>query len=911
MKSGAFVGITILMLAASGGVAVGQVAQAELRGTVVDESGAVLPGVTLTATHVATGTTRVIVSSETGSYVMLALPIGVYTVTAELSGFATIAKENIRLAVGEAGIVNFSLPLATLEETVTVVHEAPIVDTKRSGLAGNIEQKQVENLPLNGRNWLDLVALVPGARGNPGNIQSGASGSDMAKYQVDGVDISNQCCGGSNTGYSQENIAEFQVLTNRFDAEHGRVNGAVINAVTKSGTNAFRGVGFGYFRNDEFGDAKNFFSDQVEPFKQKQLGVNSGGPLLRNKAFYFASYEYQNLSATARPNTGIPQFDTAVSADTKRHYTTARADIQLNNEHRVFARYSVYNWEQLNTGVDGRTTVLGGNSRPSKNNDLSLGHTWVVTSRLLNEVRIGFSAIDNRLEPNSRTVRLDFPSAVLGSATNSPQWWEEMNIQATNLISYTAPDWHGEHSMKAGFQFFRPNFWGAFPDPAYGSFTFAQDPTDFNNPATYPRPIRYTIPLGDTSYEIVNPTYGLFFQDNWTVNARLTLNLGIRYDLETGTTNSDIESPIQPGERPMDTDNVSPRFGFAYDVRGDGRSVIRGGGGRYYDKVMLNLTSNERRLILGQLINVTIINPDFNDPLGGRTYEDFRATAAPSDLTLLDTGYETPVNHQVSIGLAQQIGTRYGLQVDYIHTKGHNEPMTPRINYFEDPVTHLPLDPTIHGRPYPRYNNITLTTSQGKSRYDGLQIGFNGRGARLTVGASYTLSKTLDNHSGNRGGTPTNPFNIDDEYTYAGSDQRHRFVLNTVTTLPWNVQFSAIYFAGSPRPINVGTNRDPFRLGYSGRWLENPANCPCTGATIARNSERTNSDYKLDLRLSKSVTFARMSFQGVLDVFNVLNTRNMTNHVTNLFSQTYLQPSTSTNLFYQPRQIQLGFRISY
>jgi hypothetical protein len=320
---------------------------------------------------------------------------------------------------------------------------------------------------------------------------------------------------------------------------------------------------------------------------------------------------------------------------------------------------------------------------------------------------------------------------------------------------------------------------------------------------------------------------------------------------------------------------------------------------------MLNLTSNERRQILGQLINVTILNPSFTDPLGGRTYADFKATAAPGDLTLLDTGYKTPVNDQASIGLAQQIG-RYAFTVDFVHSKGYNEPLTPRINYFEDPATHLPLNPSVYGRPYPAYNNITLTTSQGRSRYDGLQMGLNGRlGTRLTFGGSYTLSKTLDNHNGNRGGMPNNYFNIDDDYTYSGSDQRHRFIVNAMTLLPYDVQFSAIYFAGSPRTINVVTNLDPFSLGYSGRWLD------ATGATLPRNSERTTSDYKLDLRLSKSVKLQRFSFQGVVDVFNVFNTHNLTGYVTNYFSRTYLQASTSTNLFYQPRQVQIGFRISY
>ena len=157
------------------------------------------------------------------------------------------------------------------------------------------------------------MALVPGARGNPGNIQAGAAGGDMAKYQVDGVDVSGQCCGGSNQSYSQENISEFQVITNRFDAEHGRVGGAVINAVTKSGTNALRATGFGFFRDDAF-DARNFYTGTVSPFHEEQMGLNGGGPILRDRMHFFGSYEYQQRAVTARTNTGIAQFDFDVTA---------------------------------------------------------------------------------------------------------------------------------------------------------------------------------------------------------------------------------------------------------------------------------------------------------------------------------------------------------------------------------------------------------------------------------------------------------------------------------------------------------------------------------------------------------------------------------------------------------------------
>jgi aryl-alcohol dehydrogenase-like predicted oxidoreductase len=242
-----------------------------------------------------------------------------------------------------------------------------------------------------------------------------------------------------------------------------------------------------------------------------------------------------------------------------------------------------------------------------------------------------------------------------------------------------------------------------------------------------------------------------------------------------------------------------------------------------------------------------------------------------------------------------------------------------------DPVTHLPRSPALYGRPYPAFTNITMTTSTGKSAYDGLQFGVNARTRRFTFGGTYTLSRTYDNHNGNRGGTPTNWFNLDDEYTYASSDQRNRFVVNAVTMLPYSVQASAILFVGSPRPINVASNLDPFGLGYTGRWLD------ATGRTVPRDSERTGCDAcfpvtingvttlesvsgwdrKLDLRFAKSVKVQHLTLQGMVDVFNALNINNATGYTANYFSRTYLQPSISTNLFYQPRQIQFGFRVSY
>src|SRR5215472_9290286 len=190
-----------------------QMGQAEIRGTVIDESSAALPGVTVTATQINTGAVRATVTSTTGVFVMPALPVGRYRIQLELAGFTTVVQEDLPLEVGQSAVLTFTMKVAAVQETITVASTSPLVATQKSELAGRVNADQVESLPLNGRNWLDLVALVPGARGNPGTIRAGFGGGDMAKYQVDGVDISGQCCGGANQGYSQENIQEFEVIT--------------------------------------------------------------------------------------------------------------------------------------------------------------------------------------------------------------------------------------------------------------------------------------------------------------------------------------------------------------------------------------------------------------------------------------------------------------------------------------------------------------------------------------------------------------------------------------------------------------------------------------------------------------------------------------------------------------------------
>jgi hypothetical protein len=896
-------GFVVVFVALCPPSAKAQLAQGELRGAAVDQSGAVLPGVSITAVHVETGTTRTTVTAENGSYLMPSMPLGTYKVTAELSGFAVVVREGFRLGVGETVTVNFTMKVAALNESVTVSGAAPLIDTKKSELTGHVDPEQVQQLPLNGRNWLDLVSMVPGARGNLGDIRAGASGSDAARYQMDGLSVTGQGTGGETQSYSQEVVGEVQVLTNRYDAEYGRVTGAVVNAVTKAGSNTIHGSDYYYLRDSSM-NAKNWLTGTVTPLHQVQPGLTLGGPIVKDKAFFFLGYEYQKADITNRPTTGIAAFDVNVDAPQGRHLANVRLDDQLNNSHRLFFRTDPFLENRTEETVGGRTTATAGDNYHAYNEDGLVGETWVVNDRLVNEVRAGVFYFYKQLHAIADIPRLSFPSAIIGPASNNPQWWKEQIYQINESLSYFRPSKHGDHRMKGGFQYQRSYYQGELPSASFGQYNFSKDPSNFFDPSTYPAPTQFSQSFGDFHYNYLDPAYGMYFQDDWSATSRFTLNLGIRYDLEPSVTNPGYEVPaVQSGTRSVPKTNVAPRLGFAYDVRGDGTTVVRGGIGRYYGNILLNIPMNEVRNRNNQ-ISLTVLNPIYGNPLQGGTLKQ-----SPPNLVIMSNDYNAPRQDQVSLGVAQQINARFAVQADYVHLSGAFLPMSTNINFFENAALGVPLNPTVAGRPFPQYGNITEYLTTGASRYDALQLGATQRrsaNGRFEVQGSYTLSWTKDSTDANRFGTVNNPFDIDDEYAVAANDQRHRLVGTATAFLPWDVNFSAILFVGSPRPLNIGTNLDPFGTG-AGRWLD------AQGDVLPKNGQReTYWVKKVDLRIVKNVRIVgRTNIQGMLDIFNVFNTANYGSYGTTSGTSTYLQPAFSSNLFYQPRMLQVGVRMTY
>ncbi len=316
--------------------------EATFTGSVTDSTGAVLPGVTITAVNEASGNTFTAVTDERGDF-RLPVRVGTYRITSELSGFTTVNR-TLQILIGQDVAVNVQMAPSTVQETVTVTGEAPLVDTTTSTVGANIDPRQVEALPLNGRNWMDLTLLAPGARRNEGGGMAQFR-QGYSQTNVDGQQLTINYHSQTDTeqpGFSRDAIAEFEVVANRFDATQGRSQGMVVNAVTKSGTNSFAGTLGGYFRHDKL-NAKDFITDRVLPYSNQQVSTTFGGPIRRDRVHFFGAYEYEREPKTYTFTSPYPSFNIDQEFPTKMHKVLGRLDYQFTPQTRLSGRFSYFN----------------------------------------------------------------------------------------------------------------------------------------------------------------------------------------------------------------------------------------------------------------------------------------------------------------------------------------------------------------------------------------------------------------------------------------------------------------------------------------------------------------------------------------------------------------------------------------
>ena len=811
--------------------------EATVSGTVTDDSQAVLPGVTITATEINTGRQQVAFSDERGTFRLPNLAPGRYRIQAELGGFGTVVVPDIELLVGQNATIPFVLGVAALEETVTVTGEAPLIDIVSSEVTGNINRRQMEELPLQGRNWQELSLLVKGVTANDiaGN-RPGVASDDQFQLNLDGQQIT-QRVAGSGFGQpkiSREAIAEFQIVTNLFDITQGRSTGMQVQAISRSGTNQLQGSFYGFFRSDRFNEADPV-AGIVLPFANQQVGGTLGGPIVRNKAHFFFSYEYEREPSTAflQP-TRLPNQEFQFETKDVDKNLLGRVDIQVTDRDSVTAR--VQRWD-----FDNPFDIASGTNHPSraqvsKNYASNVFGTWtrVVNDSVIMEFRGGYNGFSyqNDAIPEMNTLftpEFRFPGLIVGGPRNYPN----LTYQDTVSGRYDLHLHRDRHEMKFGAEFLRVKDTKEWSLNRRGTYQFASRPSTAQLEQWFPAdawddPAQWDLsgldPFlqrfdqnfhPDYLIDVPRPTLAIWFGDTWRMTDDLTVNYGVRWDADWGALNPPnvidttitIDNGLESGDFGYktgirDVNNVAPRVGFAYNVGGDNTLVIRGGTGLYYNSPVSNVTYSHQ--FYNRAIAASFLpdgQPGFVlDPTRGVTADDFLSGAVPTPIQagrIISPDFKMPYTWQSSIGFQRQLGPVMGIEADLTHWKWYNDTRTRDVNLFFDPTTGYNQDPRIVGRPNPAYNQINWFESTGTQDYLALSTAFTRRFRdRFQAGATYTLVlyQHDDGGIGYVSGTANNAFDpLDGEWARSTAFQRNTVRLHGTFELPYEVSVSLIY----------------------------------------------------------------------------------------------------------------------
>ena len=922
--------------------------EATLSGTVTDTTGGVLPGVTVTAVHEASGNTFEGVTDERGVF-QIPLRTGAYRITAQLQGFAVITRSGLELLVGQQAVVNLQLSPSTVQESVTVTGEAPLVTTTQSSQASNIDPRQLSELPVNGRNWLDLTMLAAGSRINTVSSDDLMPKASVGNSQlnVDGHQVTStiSATGFGQPHYSRDSIAEFEFVANRFDASQGRSAGVQVNAVTKSGTNTFTGSTAGYFRSDRW-NASDFIVKRVLPYSNQQFSTTFGGPIRKDRIHFFASYEYEREPSTQTYTTAYKSFNQDLTGTRTDPKAGGRVDFQFSSQVRLMVRGNV---SRLFTPYDPRYT--GGSSqapsssestaRPS--NEVYGALTQVLGSRAVNEIKVGyddffFQALPTALFAN-HPANASFPSWAVGrgaprmtfsgfaigqSHTNAPQ--RNGQVQYSFRDDYrTYFNFGGRHSTRLGGEWLHQ--WGPYfqctncmgtydggsnrPPANFESlFPNALDVSTWNLAPLSPLFRTYSVGISAAGFKQRTPKEiaAGWVQDDWTMTSRVTLNLGLRYDISKGQFAERVAIlPWVPAGRPIQKNRFGPRVGFAYTL--NDRTVIRGGTGKYFADVSDQVSSWTERYGGGE-INAQVANDgraDFaGNPWNGRpqpTYEEaLRIPGLRKSVSQIATpGLEVPYSYQSSIGLQRQFGTTMALQADYVVNNSRHELFQRNINLTYNPATGVNYVSTDATRAvYADWGVVNAYQSQGWSNFHALETAFTKRlSQRWQASGTYTLSVYND---GNTSPAPTLTLvqDLGQEYGPATTDQRHRAVFNGIWDAGYGFQLSGLYFYGSGQ-------RFATTYGGGDRTRLRP-----DGSIVPRNQFVGLPIHKVDARIQRRFGLGgRRGVDGILEVYNLFNHANYGSYTLAESNASYGQPIQNIGLAYQPRMVQLGFRVVF
>ncbi|HEX5731991.1 MAG TPA: TonB-dependent receptor [Blastocatellia bacterium] len=923
--------VCILILLA--GIALPTLAQqsvtsATLSGHVEDKEGAGIAGATVTATNLDRNQSWKMQSDDQGRFRFAILPVGAYRIEIEHAGFATFNKE-LNLSIGQALDLPVALAIGGITETASVtVGDTPLVETVRTQVAGTIAPREVSDLPLNGRNYLDLALLVPAvSRTNTGSNQrfaetSAVPGTGISiagqrnlynSFIVDGLSANDDAADLTGTFFSQEVIREFQVVTSGGIAEFGRASGGVVNIVTQSGTNDWHGRLYGFLRNQRF-DARNPLAPTKDLLTQAQYGASIGGPVISDRTFLFSNFEQTRRndsliitipSATVAAinnrldQTGFrgPRVETGlVPSGFDASNLFARIDHRLNGNNQFAARYSFYDIAALNSRtVGGLNSISRGTGLDNRDHAIALSNVTTLSSKSVNEARFQYTRSRLAAPVNDETgpaVNIS-GMASFGTATFSPL---ARDIDLYEVVDNITAE-RGNHSIKAGADFLYNRVDILFPGAIQGVYTF----TSLENflAGAYGS---FQQAFGAPSQFQSNPNIGLFVQDEWRAHTNLTINAGLRYDAQ-----------FLPDSINTDANNFAPRVGIAY-APGDHKTVIRASYGIYFDRIPLRATSNAlqrdgSKYIVVQLSPTQPGAPTFPNVLAERP----ASLIIKPNITRIDPNIENSYSHQASLQIERELPGNASISVGYIHLRGLHLILSRNVN-----VPRFPASAGVAnlGRPDPDWGNISRFESSGDSYYNGMIVSFNKQLSRwASTRVSYTLSKTIDNAGNFFFSTPQDNLNLRGERGLSDNDQRHRLSVSGTLEAPRTsgdsiarravegLGFSYIFTYASALPFNIVAGAD---RNFDTNFNDRPAG-------VGRNTGRGFDFASLDLRLSKRFRVTeRLAIEAMAESFNTLNRSNF-QLPNNTFGSGPL-PSASFGLptaAADPRQIQFGLRLDF
>ena len=966
--------------------AVAQQTTGSITGRIVDDQGAAVPGATVTVKNPATGFTRTDVSDGEGIFRLTALPVGTYDLITELQGFSKVENKGIVVNVGQTLALNFTLKLATVQETITVNAETPLIQTSSSSVGGVVDVNRIENLPLNGRQFANAAITIPGVglgfhsdptKSTQYSPQIGGGNGRNVNYQIDGGDNNDDTVGGLLQLFPLEAIQEFNFVTQRYKAEYGRSNGGVMNIVTKSGTNDFHGSWFTSMRDTNLNaktQTEKLNNVAKGEYKRYQYGGSFGGPIIQNKAHFFAAYERTQQDTTQSVSTlGLfPSQDGVFPTPSRENLFTAKGSANLTPTQYLSVRYGRNTNSQVYGASTRRVSDSWGDST-NRFNSINLNHNWVLGGSKLNEFVFQYADFANQVTARTGDAHQTFPNGVIiGYNTNTPQTTEQHKFQFRDDFSWHKTGMGGlGHDFKAGVNYINePHLYVTFSS---GSTDYAYTHLDLNQNGPISAVGRNK---PGASANLPMKQAGVYFQDDWRVNDRLTVNAGLRYDVVSGfdLDQSKIPNFIAltgaaaagrfngvPGFEEFgkatgeDYNNWQPRIGAVYDVRGDGRDVLRAGWGVYYDFGYTNanilvpgLSAQGGSGVIFSVNNTAgIRNPDGSFFAVGQPISNIAGLNEVNpngpfySSNVAAPGIEQPWTSQTSAGWSHELTPTTVVDIDYVHIKGTDLgvrwPLNTRINGGARRYADLALNPA----------NPTMNMSVGASKFDGVNFGVRRRmDKNISLNAWYSLSKAtglgglgLDELTTNLVQDSFHPYADDQWGPAARTDARHKITLSAVIQLPYGIYASPVFRYRSALPLHNwqgydlnadGVSNDMYTTAFKFTGIDDKGvpSYKDIGACETVNCGRGAALSQFNLRVSKVFNLpGGMHVEAIAEGFNLFNAINpnfpvgaasasafytgtAANHVANTV---FMKPTLYAGDAGQPEQRvgQLGFRFTF